>query len=262
LAAAGAGTLAVIGTQAARRETLTATALWPADTATPTVTPTTTMTASPTDTATPTATPLPSGNVVAADWLRAGPGAVYPVVIALTGGESARPLGKTEGGDWLLIVLEAGEQGWVPAENFVAEVAGAPLPIIVDLPPTPTQPAVTLTPAPTLPPATATHVLSPYTCDLSISREGAYIILIGYNWPPGAPIAVQVIRHYAAPVQETNSNVSVTTGDEDDEIPNGFWFRWSSGVTYFDGATWIHVDGPTTYTLSTWACVGTAMTGP
>lgn len=260
LAEAGAGTLEVIGAQAAAQETLTATAQWPTHTPTPTVTATPTPTLSPTATDTPTPTPVPSGMVAAADKLRAGPGTVYPTVVSLAGGEVARPLGQTTAGDWLLIALKTGEEGWLPAESFSLDDSTIELLVITDIPPTPTLPPAT--PTPSMPPPTATGTASPYTCDLSITREGDHIILIGLGWPPKAPTTMQITRHYSAPITITNPFNWVSTGDEDDLIPNGFWVRWHTGIHYFDGAMWVYMDGPTTYTVSTWACSGTATTSP
>jgi hypothetical protein len=194
--------------------------------------------------------------------LRAGPASVYPEVASLQGGETGRPLGQTEAGDWLLIVLEVGDEGWLPAGSFVIAEGSASLPVITDLPPTPTLPPVT--PTYTVPPPTATSTPSPYTCDLSASRDGRYVVVVGLNWPPKAPITVTVTRHYNAPVppSSTFTDPTITTGDADDEIPFGFRFRWLTSVAYFDGTTWLQADGPTTYTLSTWACSSSVMTSP
>ena len=162
LAAAGAGTLQVVGTLAAERQTETATALWPTHTATPTQTPTATNTPTVTPTDTPTSTPMPSGTVMADGPLRAGPGAVYPLVVALTTGAKARPVGLTTDGEWVLVVMEQGEEGWLLAENFSFDSDPSALPIITDIPATPTRPPPTPTPRATPTPLpTATYTASP-----------------------------------------------------------------------------------------------------
>jgi hypothetical protein len=247
LAAAGAGTLEVIGRQAAEQETLTATALWPTDTATPTSTASPTPTPSRTATSTPTPTPLPSGTVLSADKLRAGPGTIYATVLSLAGGETARPLGQTVAGDWLLLALDTGEEGWLLAANVSLDAPLVELPIITDIPPTPTLPPVTFTP--TVPPPTATSTPSPYSCDLSImwDPDRRHVILVGLNWPPSAPLTITIITTFAGVTRTDTYPTGVLTGDADDQIPNGFWYR-------IDGGT-------ATYTLNTWACSAT-VTGP
>jgi uncharacterized protein YraI len=251
--AAGEGTLAVIGTQAAERETLTATALWPTDTPTPTQTATATVTPSATPTATASPTPLPSGTVTGTTTLRAGPGRVYPVVAHLEGGETARPLGRTEAGDWLLVRLETDEEGWLPAEAFV-QVEGGEAPVITDLPPTPTLPPATLTP--TVPPPTATHTRSPFACDLSIQRDpnGRNVILVGQGWPPQlvVDLTVTLIVNGAPRPQSVVGGFS--TGDADDQIPNGFWHQTSIPFVSVGDGVFVRYSGPATYTASTSAC--------
>jgi hypothetical protein len=249
LAAAGAGTLQVVGTLAAERETQAATALWPTDTATPTQTPTSphTPTATATDTSTPT--PLPSGTVVADGALRAGPGAVYPMVVALTTGATARPVGLTADGEWVLVVLDQGEEGWLLTANFSFDSNPSALPIITDIPATPTRPPATFTP--TVPPPTATYTPSPYTCDFTVSRDPGgrpnYVLLVGSGWPHSAPINVTFTKTFAGETTTTTGINVFGTGDADDQIPGGFWQ--------------LHYSGPGTFTLSTWACSRT-VTGP
>ena len=247
VAAAGESTLMVIGTRAAEQETLTATALWPTATPTPTKTATATATSTTTATTTPSPTPLPSGTVSGTVTLRAGPGLVYGAEASLQGGETARPLGQTTAGDWLLITLESGEEGWLPAARFVLAEGAGELAIITDLPPTPTLPPFTLTP--TVPPPTATNTPSPYTCDLSVQwdPDGRHVILIGQGWPPSTPVTLQITSTFAGVTRTFTSANLFGTGDADDQIPNGFWHRMDGGTA--------------TYTASTWACSKT-VTGP
>jgi hypothetical protein len=127
--------------------------------------------------------------------LRAGPGLEYDAGAALAGGETATPLGQTADGTWLLIALADGTQGWLPAENFVLAEGSGPLPVITDIPPTPTQPPATFTPSSTPTPVpTATNTPSPWTCDFVIYPDvrPEHIVLQGSGWPPDRPVTIVV----------------------------------------------------------------------
>jgi len=213
LALAVSGTLQVVGTQLAGRETLTATALDPTHTNTPTITPTPTNTATPTltPTSTSTLTPLPSGFVKGPGPLRYGPGKVYPAVVNLVGGEEAGIVGQTRVGDWLNIQLEDGTVGWLPASNVEQDDPTLALPVISDLPPTPTLPPPTPTPLPT-----ASNTPSPYTCDFYITFSGAPgdILLIGTNWPPSTDFTVTIgtqIYYNLSGQTDANGSFTVST---------------------------------------------------
>jgi hypothetical protein len=189
LGLAAQGTLQIVGTQLALKETLTATAQRPTTTHTPTITPTPTQTPTATPTPTDTSTALPNGMAKAAGPLRAGPGRVFPIIRQLVGGEVLTILGKTVSGDWFSVIAEDGTPGWLPASIF--DFAGdlTAIPVLTDLPPTPTFPPPTLTPLPT-----ATPTPSPYTCDFYIQHSPAVgeILLIGTNWPPDTEITIAV----------------------------------------------------------------------
>jgi hypothetical protein len=241
LALAADGTLEVIGTRAAMGETQTATQLWPTPTdvpptATPTppatLTPSPTSTDTPTETPTATATPLPRGTVLAAGWLRAGPGNVYPTVAQLAGGETATPLGQTAAGDWFLIALD-GVEGWLPSENFALSAETGELPIITELPPTPTVPPATLTPV-----STATSSPSPFSCDVSISPGASPldIIVVGQGWPPDMPITLV----YTGATYSFTNTWDFHSGAVGSTNPGGFWHTMRGE--------------PGTYTFSTQGC--------
>jgi uncharacterized protein YraI len=223
LALAAGGTLEAVGTQAAAAETLTATQLWPTATAIPptaTRTPTPTATATNTETPTATATPLPSGTVQEDGDVRSGPGTVYPVSAQVAAGETATPLGQTEGGDWYLIALAGGDEAWILAENFALSAETNTLAVITDVPPTPTAPPLpssTPTPVPTV-----TSSPSPYSCDVSIT-QGDFrqydIIVIGQGWPPDTAIT---LTYTGATYSFTNTQ-DFHSGAADSNNPGGFW---------------------------------------
>lgn len=180
-------TLYLIGTRLAAEETLTITAVWPTSTSIPTFTPTSTATPLPTHTPTITATPLPTGYVKTPGSLRVGPGKVYPVILALVGAEEGQLLGQTQMGDWLLIRLGDGTEGWLPASSFESDDPTQVLPVITDLPPTPTLPP----PPPTATP-TATFTPFPFACNVYVTNAAApgQIVFIGNNWPPNISIQI------------------------------------------------------------------------
>lgn len=180
-------TLQFIGTRLAAEETLTITAVWPTSTSTPTITPTSTSTPLPTHTPTVTAPPLPTGYVKTPDSLRFGPGKMYPVIRALVGAEEGQLLGQTQTGDWLLIQLDDGTEGWLPASSFERDDPTRALPVITDFPPTPTLPP----PPPTSTP-TATFTPFPFACNVYVTNAAApgQIVFVGDNWPPNTPIQI------------------------------------------------------------------------
>ncbi len=103
----------------------------------------------------PTVTSTPTGpmvQVTAYDQdqinVRSGPGVIYPLVGVLIVGQEMPALGRTAGGDWILIVYPGVPegQGWV--YSSLVSVYGGELPII-EPPPTPT-PQFTPTIDPTL----------------------------------------------------------------------------------------------------------------
>jgi hypothetical protein len=226
VAAAANGTLHVVGTQVAIGETETATQLWPTPTIAPSPTNTATFTPTPTDTASPTATatPLPNGTVVGAIRLRAGPGLEYPGGAQLAGGETATPLGRTAETGWLLIALTDGTQGWLPADKFQLAADSPDLPIITDIPPTPTlPPPPTATPTPV---PTETFTPSPWLCNFSVYASPAFkgqLILEGSSWPPGRPVTLIV--------DGVNRGDKIFgTGQADSpSYPYGFWHTWGLG---------------------------------
>ena len=103
----------------------------------------------------PTVTSTPTGpmvRVTAYDQsqinVRSGPGVTYPLIGVLLVGQDAPALGRTSGGDWILIEYPGVQdgQGWV--YSSLVSVYGGELPII-EPPPTPT-PQFTPTIDPTL----------------------------------------------------------------------------------------------------------------
>ncbi len=103
----------------------------------------------------PTVTGTPKGPVAAVSIdqedpvnVRSGPGTLYDEVGVLLPGQEAPVLGRTSGGDWLLIEYPGGpnNQGWVYAPIVLPITAEIP---IVEIPPTVT-PLMTNTINPTL----------------------------------------------------------------------------------------------------------------
>jgi hypothetical protein len=104
----------------------------------------------------PTVTSTPLGPIVEVTYkdepqinVRSGPGTTYPRIGVLVTGQQVPALGRSPGGDWILIYYPgvAGNKGWVYAP-FVSLPLGGTLPII-EPPPTPT-PQTTPTIDPTL----------------------------------------------------------------------------------------------------------------
>jgi len=110
-------------------------------------------------TATPTPTSTPMAIVRAAALnVRQGPGLNFPVIGVLQRDDRVAVLGRTPGGDWLLICcLAEGESGWAAASLLEASPPATALPVVSALPPTPTpRPTSTPTPSPTPVPPTST----------------------------------------------------------------------------------------------------------
>ena len=205
LALVAHSTLQVVGTQLAVKETLTATALWPTNTHTPTRTSTPTETLTPTPTPTETPTPLPNGIVKEAGPLRAGPGKVFPVVKQLLGGEVLTPLGQTAAGGWFSVIVEDGMLGWLPASNFDFVGDLSAIPVLTDLPPTPTLPPPTFTPLPT-----PTSTPFPYACEVYITNAVApgQIVFIGTNWPPNTLVSIAEVGNFEYTIATAQSDAS------------------------------------------------------
>jgi hypothetical protein len=111
--------------------------------------------AAPDDPPAPTVTSTPTGPMIKVSAydqdqinVRSGPGVTYPLVGVLLFGQEMPALGRTAGGDWILIAYPGVQdgQGWV--YSSLVSVYGGELPII-EPPPTPT-PQFTPTIDPTL----------------------------------------------------------------------------------------------------------------
>lgn len=119
-------------------------------TATPTATPTTTPTLPPTYTPIPTHTPLPEPtslpapqiiiNVDAGNNLniRLGPGLEYPILFSAPNGERYTIIGQLPGNSWWQVCCVAGNPGWVSGDGVLVEGNTADIPVVTELPPTPT----------------------------------------------------------------------------------------------------------------------------
>ncbi len=139
--------------------TFTSTATFtPLPTETPTETPTPsatlTLTPTPTETPSPTATPEPLVALILEDRTNIfdGPGSNYNYLATYSQGLKIQVVGRSEEGDWLVVILPGGIQGWVafekvefanPVESLVAYEAG-PVPPPTQIP-TPV-PQVSITP--------------------------------------------------------------------------------------------------------------------
>ena len=110
----------------------------PIPTPTPTVTPA--PTAAPTDTPAPPPTPPPLGRVIRDANLRAGPGAIYPVVGIIPAGQDVALTALDPSGAWFQVDVGDEGQTWIAAQ-LVQPPAGLDLPTATDIPappPTPT----------------------------------------------------------------------------------------------------------------------------
>lgn len=113
--------------------------------------------ATQTPTSRPTNTPLsslPSGSVVQAVNLRAGPGTYYDKVGGLAAGDQFEIMGQTENGEWYCIKLASGEVVWLAAFLVTTEADSLPIIQSDQIPPSPTVPP----PATTTVPPTNTAV--------------------------------------------------------------------------------------------------------
>lgn len=133
-------------------ETLTATPTVPSptptltDTVTPSLSPslTYTVTPSPLPTLTPTIELYGTASVRYSNTnIRYGPSAEYPVITKLDAGTEVSLLGQSEGGQWIVILMQDGKEGWVSSEllAFIAEPEILP---IFERPPTPVLYRVTI----------------------------------------------------------------------------------------------------------------------
>jgi len=62
--------------------------------------------------------------------LRSGPGTTYPVVGTLKMGESARALGRTDGGEWVKVALPQPVDGTAWVYAALVSLSGGPLPVL------------------------------------------------------------------------------------------------------------------------------------
>ncbi|MGQ9626459.1 MAG: SH3 domain-containing protein [Anaerolineae bacterium] len=146
--------------------------LLPAQTHTPTGTPT------KTSTPTPTPTPIPIIAVASTTLrVRGGPGTEYETLDKLAEGDKVEILGRNESGDWLLVRLEEGDEGWISAAfveasvNITEEVPLAPK---IPAPPSPTpaptaQETAKFTPIPPSEPTVAPEPFWPIGTSAQIS---------------------------------------------------------------------------------------------
>src|SRR5262249_32863334 len=109
--------------------------------------------------------------------------------------------------------------------------AGA-LPVITDIPPTPTPLPATVTPLATpTAPATDTPVPSAYQCLVNTQKSkgpyGPIVIFIGQNWPPGLSVdftATTVVGTASTTIEQKNF---AGTGDANSKTPYGFVQQWA-----------------------------------
>ena len=146
LAAATAGALAISGCTTlksgepkptkARAKTAT-----PTKTPTPKPSPTRTRKPTPTRTRKPTRTPTPEFEAtVKGDTVnvRSGPGKMYEILAVLKGGDLVTLLGRLEDNSWFHVETADGTLGWMAASVLEVLVDLDGIPIITDIPPTPT----------------------------------------------------------------------------------------------------------------------------
>jgi hypothetical protein len=147
LAAAGAGALALSGCTSGVSEvfqeisTSIAPSNTPRPTKTPTRKPTPTKTRTPRPTGTKRASPTPAlqatvkGDTVN---VRSGPGKTFSILAVLNGGDLVNILGRLEDNSWFHIETADGILGWMAASVLEVLVDLETIPIISDIPPTPT----------------------------------------------------------------------------------------------------------------------------
>ncbi|MGQ9516063.1 MAG: FHA domain-containing protein [Anaerolineae bacterium] len=122
-------------------------------TATPTAVPTRIIYPTPTFTPYIPPTPSPWGVINRATAnVRAGPGAIYPVIAQAAYGQYVLLLGQSADLGWLYVQLEDGRLGWVAA-YLVNRSPALPLPIVPAPPPPPPPPPQPTTHTPPPPPA-------------------------------------------------------------------------------------------------------------
>jgi uncharacterized protein YraI len=259
LSAAGEGTLQAVGTQAALADAQTAIARWLTGTQTPSATPThtatqtPTSTASATDTLTMTPTAMPSGTFKASGALLAGPGRVYAVVATVKAGQVGAPLGQTAAGDWYQVSV-ADKQGWVTAANFQLATNSPMLPIITNIPPTPTVPPATATsPSTPTPEATSTNGPSAYACNVTVQRGvrgggGAYIVFVGTGWPPDVDVDLTIRMSYGS---VRTWPAFAHSGKATSLTPYGFWMTMQDPTKAGNGS------GTGVFEFSTGTCTTT-----
>lgn len=157
----------------------------PVPTATPTETPsptaTFTLTPTPTETSTPTLTPEPLVAIILENNINIfdGPSSTYNYLATYSKGLKVQVIGRSEDGNWLVVLLPGGIQGWVslekveftnPIENLLAYEAG-PVP----------APSLTPTPIPQV-------SISPYYG----IKPGQYEITV-WNFKPKEQVVIRIV---------------------------------------------------------------------
>jgi hypothetical protein len=80
--------------------------------------------------------------------LRAGPGTHYDKVGLLTRGDTPEVLARTAAGDWLAVRTASGTEGWIFAVYVDLNLSSESIPLVSEIPPTPTPSGPTSTPLP------------------------------------------------------------------------------------------------------------------